>query len=166
MLKDHLADHEVAGQPGRILHEYDLHPVGLDAIKQGGQAGAIVEILRAGYAGITELSYYIKSVLLRVLGDRRGLAVPGIPVHLAEPTASEIADGLGGSLGFHGPSVSLKVSFTTGIQGRNAPRRHYFHGISDGIAGQGRVSGLFPEVYEGGALRPLEPAWESEVESS
>ncbi len=55
--------------------------------------------------------------MLRVLGDRRGLAVPGIPVHLPEAAASEVADGFEGSLGFHLLRGGLKAASTAGKQG-------------------------------------------------
>jgi hypothetical protein len=33
LLEDDLANHQIAGQPGRVLHQDDLHAVGFDAIK-------------------------------------------------------------------------------------------------------------------------------------
>ncbi len=38
LLEDDLAHHEVAGKPRRVLHEDDLHPVGLDTVEQSRQA--------------------------------------------------------------------------------------------------------------------------------
>ncbi len=55
--------------------------------------------------------------VLRVLGDGRGLAVPGIPVHLPQATASEVADGLEGYLGFHLFRGGLKAASSAENQG-------------------------------------------------
>jgi hypothetical protein len=117
LLQDDLAHHEVAGQPSSVLHEDDLHPVGFHTIKQGRQARPIVEILGAAHAGVTELIDDLEPMVLRVLGDGRGLAVPGIPIHLPQAAASEVAEGLDGSLESHLLRGGLKAASTAGNKG-------------------------------------------------
>jgi hypothetical protein len=85
LLEDDLADHEVAGQPGRILHEYDLDSVGLDAVEQSGEAGTFVEVLGAAHAGVTEVVDDLKSAVLCVLRNRGGLTVPASPSTCPSP---------------------------------------------------------------------------------
>jgi len=95
LLKDDFADHEIASEPGCILDENDLHPVALDAVEKGRQAGSIIEIFRAADARIAELVDDLQPLGLRVLGYGRSLPVPCIPTSLTEAAAAEVADRLG-----------------------------------------------------------------------
>ena len=76
--------------------------------------------------------------MLRVLGDLRGLAVPGIPVHLPEAAASEVADCFEGSLRSHLLLGGLKASFTAGNHRRTVPARLYFRRTGDAFSGNPR----------------------------
>jgi hypothetical protein len=40
---------------GSQIGDSNLHPAGLDTVEQGGEDGAVVQMLRATYAGIAEL---------------------------------------------------------------------------------------------------------------